>query len=54
MVYSKGGCLSKDEKWPYDGVEMEVVNKYHYLGFAFMTTLNVKQGTEHFVGKEKK
>ena len=38
----------------YDGVEMKVVNKYHYLGFAFTTTLSVKQGTDHLVAKGKK
>ncbi|MCB4779084.1 MAG: hypothetical protein LGB53_05580 [Sulfurovum sp.] len=30
---------------------MEVANKYHYLGFAFTTTLSVKQGTDHLVAK---
>ena len=54
MVFRKGGYLSKHEKWYYDGVEMEVVNKYHYLGFAFTTTLSVKQGTDHLVAKGKK
>ena len=33
---------------------MEVVNKYHYLGFAFTTTLGVKQGINHLVAKGKK
>ena len=54
MVFRKGGYLSKHEKWYYDGIEMEVVNKYHYLGFAFTTTLSVKQGTDHLVAKGKK
>ena len=35
----------------YDGVKMEVVNKYHYLGFAFTTTLSVKQGADILVAK---
>ncbi|WP_419652784.1 reverse transcriptase domain-containing protein, partial [Thiolapillus sp.] len=42
MVFRKGGHLSKHEKWYYDGAEMEVVNKYSYLGFVFTTTLSVK------------
>ena len=46
VVFGKGGYLSKHEKWYYDGIEMEVVNKYHYLGFAFTTTISVKQGTD--------
>ena len=54
MVFRKGGYLSKHEKWYYDGIEMEVVNKYHYLGFAFTTILSVKQGTDHLVAKGKK
>ena len=54
MVFRKGGYLSKHEKWYYDGVEMEVVNKYHYLGFVFTTTLSVKQGTDNLVAKCKK
>ena len=54
MVFRKGGYLSKHEKWYYDGIEMKVVNKYHYLGFAFTTTLSVKQGTNHFLAKGKK
>ena len=54
MVFRKGGHLSKHEKWYYDGAEMEVVNKYSYLGFAFTTTLSVKQGTDHLVAKGKK
>ena len=51
MVFRKGGYLSKHEKWYYDGTEMEIVNKYHYLGFAFATTLSVKQCTDHLVAK---
>ena len=54
MAFRKGGFLSKHEKWYYDGAEMEGVNKYHYLGFAFMTTLSVKQGADHLVSKGKK
>ena len=42
MVFRKGGHLSKHEKWYYDGAEMELVNKYSYLGFVFTTTLSVK------------
>ena len=51
MVFRKGGYLSKHEKWYYDGIEMEIVNKYHYLGFAFTATLSVKQCIDHLVAK---
>ena len=36
MVFREGGHLSKHEKWYYDGAEMEVLNKYSYLGFVFI------------------
>ena len=52
MVFRKGGHLSKYEKWYYDGAEMEVENKYPYLGFVFITSLSVKQGTDHLVAKD--
>ena len=44
----------KARKWYYDVAEMEVVNKYSYLGFVFTTTLSGKQGTDHLVAKGKK
>jgi hypothetical protein len=54
MVFRKGGYLSKHEKWHYDGIELEVVNKYCYLGFMFTTTLSQKLGTDHLVAKGKR
>ena len=51
-MFRKGGYLSKHENRYYDDDKMEVVNKYHYIGFAF-TTLSVKQGTGHLVSKGK-
>jgi hypothetical protein len=54
MVFRKGGYLSKSEKWYFDGSELEVVNKYCYLGYTFTTMLSLKQGTDHLVTKGKK
>lgn len=54
MVFRKGGHLSKNEKWYYEGNQLEVVNKYCYLGYTFTTMLSVKQGTDHLVTKGKK
>ena len=53
MVFRKGGPLSKHEKWLYDGIELEVVNRYCYLGYVFSTCLSSKQGTNHLVSKGK-
>lgn len=54
MVFRKGGYLSKSEKWYFDGSELEIVNKYCYLGYTFTTMLSLKQGTDHLVTKGKK
>lgn len=54
MVFRKGGYLSRNEKWYYDGRGLEVVNSYCYLGFTFTTTLSPKQGTDLLVTKGKK
>ena len=54
MVFRKGGFLGKHENWHYDGMKLEVVNRYCYLGFNFTTKLSPKLGTEHLVVKGKK
>ena len=37
MVFRKGGFLGRYEQWSIDGNQLEVVNKYVYLGFTFTT-----------------
>ena len=54
MVFRKGGFLSNFEKWNFNGVNLEVVNEYCYLGFVFTTMLSCKNGTNHLVSKGKK
>jgi hypothetical protein len=54
MVFRKGGFLSTKEKWHLNGMKLEVVNKYCYLGFCFTTKLSSKLGTDHLVTKGKK
>ena len=54
MVFRKGGFLGRWEKWFLDGNELEVVNKYCYLGYTFTTMLSFKLGTDHLVSKGKK
>ena len=54
MVFRKGGFLAKREQWSYNGVKLDVVNRYCYLGFKFTTKVSVKLGTEHLVTKGKK
>lgn len=54
MVFRKGGFLGKNEKWFYEGKQLEVVNSYCYLGFIFSTMLSNKIGTSHLVTRGKK
>lgn len=54
IVFRKGGFLSKFEHWTFNGMKVEVVNEYCYLGFVFTTMLSHKIGTKHLVSKGKK
>ena len=54
MVFRKGGYLAARERWFFEGDELEVVNKYCYLGFTFTTMLSFNIGTSHLVAKGKK
>jgi hypothetical protein len=53
MVFRNGGVLSKYEKWTYDDVSLEVVNRYCYLGFTFSTKLSPTVGVCRLVAKAK-
>ena len=54
MVFRKGGFLGKQERWLYEGEEIEVVNRYCYLGFTFSTMLSPTIGVSHLVSKGRK
>ena len=53
-VFRKCGFLARHEKWFYDDIRLDVVNKYCYSGFNFTTKMSCKQGTDHLVAKGKK
>ena len=46
--------MSKYERWLYEGEEIEVVNRYCYLGFTFSTMLSPTIGGSHLVSRGKK
>ena len=39
VVFRNGGHIAAREKWSYDGVKLEIVNQYKYLGVIFSTGL---------------
>ena len=39
VIFRKGGHVAAREKWLYDGMKLEVVNEYKYLGVIFSTGL---------------
>ena len=53
MIFRKGGHLAKGEKWLLDGVPIEVVNQYRYLGFLFTTRLSIKSALDEISTKGK-
>ena len=54
MVFREGGFLSKDEKWFYRNIPLEVVNSYVYLGVNVTTKLSFVSSTNSLVTKSKK
>ena len=54
MVFRKGGFLSRNEKWFIGNEQLEIVNKYVYLGFTFTTTMSVTQSSKQLALKGKK
>jgi len=53
MVFRSGGYLSKVERWFFEGKEIEIVNRYCYLGFTFSTRLSVPIGIQGLISKAK-
>ena len=54
IVFRKGGFLGKFEKWNYDGVPIEVVNSYTYLGVEFSTKMSFVNCTLPLISKASK
>ena len=40
MMFQNGGTLRNNERWFYDGSNVEVVSYYKYLGITFSSRLN--------------
>ena len=49
MVFRKGGFLGTYEQWLIDGNQLEVVNKYVYLGFTFTTSMSLQESVKQLV-----
>ena len=53
MVFRKGGHLAKGENWFLEGIKLEVVNRYKYLGFIFTTKLSLNTALDEVCVKGK-
>ena len=54
MVFRKGGFLGRYEQWSIDGNQLEVVNKYVYLGFTFTTSMSLQESAKQLALKGKR
>ena len=54
MFFRKRGGLRPDEKWTYNGQNIEVVNDFNYLGTVFNYTGNFNLNKEYITGKALK
>ena len=54
VVFRKRGKLLPDEHWTYNGIEIDVVDSFNYLGTVFNYTGTFASNNEHLVGKALK
>ncbi|XP_052260175.1 uncharacterized protein LOC127864540 [Dreissena polymorpha] len=54
MVFRKRGGLKQNEKWAYNGNDIEVVDNFNYLGTVLNYTGSFKSNQEHLIGKALK
>ena len=51
VVFRKRGGLKDDDSWTYNGVSLEVVNDFNYLGTVFNYTDSFALNQEMLIGK---
>ena len=51
VVFRKRGRLKDDESWTYNGVSLEVLNDFNYLGTVFNYTGKFAFTQEMLIGK---
>ena len=54
IVFRKGGHLSRFEKWNYNGLPIDIVNSYNYLGITFTTRMSFSNAFIPLIAKAKK
>ena len=54
IIFRNGGYIASREKWNFAGVNLEIVNKYKYLGITFSTGLTFSYALEEMAAKAKR
>jgi hypothetical protein len=54
VIFRKGGHVAAREKWLYDGMKLEVVNEYKYLGVIFSTGLTFSYSLQDMSNRARK
>ena len=54
VVFRNGGHIAVREKWFYDGMKLEIVNYYKYLGVIFSTGLACSYSLEDMATRARK
>ena len=54
MVFRKGGHIASGEKWFYNGIKLEIVNSYKYLGYTITARLSANSSCEEHASKAKR
>jgi hypothetical protein len=54
VIFRNGGYIASKEKWFYDGIKLEIVNQYKYLGVIFSTGLTFVHTLDDMAKRAKK
>ena len=54
VVFRNGGHIAARQKWSCDGVKLEIVDQYKYLGMIFSTGLTFSYCLEDMASREEK
>ena len=54
IIFRNGGHVAAREKWLYDGITLELVNQYKYLGVVFSTGLTFSYALADMANRTRK
>ena len=54
VAFRKGGKITKQDKWKYDGNDIETVNQFKYLGFVLASSGSLNKGIDALLSQSQR